>query len=159
MSTVTKVGALIAVLLIAYIGSRWLGVGGFFAVLIVAAVVARWWGNRTYRPTSADVRRILDDAVAEKLNLGAFDEFSSVPITHDAYLEQLRRRFNDIARSPENETGRITVKCAICLTDNGKAAVRGLIAELDAVQPNNVLEADEMRPSPPAPAAAAQHDR
>ena len=64
----------------------------------------------------------------------AFDEFSCVRIAYDARLDRLRERYNAIVNDPTCMVGEITESNATPLNEQGRARIRELINELDALQ-------------------------
>jgi len=96
----------------------------------------QWWSDRTYRPTRAEVRVVLQAAIEGRLDWYALDDFVSVRIAYDPQLDQLRERFNSIL----DERGCISREMTksnpntLTLSEEGLARVRAVISDLDNMQ-------------------------
>jgi hypothetical protein len=104
------------------------------AAILAAFQVLQWYSDRTYRPSQEEVRRILEASLEGRLSLLAFDEFSCVRIAYDSRLDHLRERSNAIVNDPGHMLGEITKSNATPLNEQGRARLRELISELDALQ-------------------------
>jgi len=109
-------------------------IAGVIAAVFVLFRVLQWHSDRTYRPSGDDVRQILQASLEGRLGLKAFDEFSCVRIAYDRRLDRLRERYNAIVDDPTYMLGEIIESNATPLNEHGRARIRELINELDALQ-------------------------
>ena len=108
---------------------RWGGRSGLRLFLFL-----QWLSDRTYRPSQDDIRRVLEASLEGRLDVKALDEFSCVRIACDPQLDRLRQRYNTVLDDPTCILGELTASNATPLSELGKARVRELINELDALQ-------------------------
>jgi hypothetical protein len=106
-------------------------IAGVLLTIILFFVFLNWLSARTYRPSKEDVRRILQASLGGRLDIGSFDEFSSVPIRYDLQLDEIRRRYNAIVEDPAHfQEGDIAETNATPLNERGRAQLRELLADL-----------------------------
>lgn len=123
-------------------------------ILVIATVLVLVYGvfyllqklsDKTYRPSCADIKAIIEAGVSGHLKLEAFDEFSRVRIAYDERLDKLRERFNAIVNDKAYTEGAITSENATPLNDSGKARLLELLRELEiiAAQPGSPPDAPQ----------------
>jgi hypothetical protein len=99
--------------------------------IILLFIFLNWLSARTYRPSKDDIRRILQASLDGRLDIGSYDEFSSVPIRYDSRLDDIRRRYNAIVEDPAHfQEGDIAETNATPLNEQGRARLRELLADL-----------------------------
>jgi hypothetical protein len=99
--------------------------------IILSFVFLNWLSARTYRPSKDDIRRILQASLDGHLDIGSFDEFSSVPIRYAPRLDDIRRRYNAIVEDPAHfQEVDIAEANATPLNERGRARLRELLDDL-----------------------------
>lgn len=110
---------------------------GLMILGMVALLAVRRGLSGGYRPTPADVRIILQRYLAGTITRAEYDQFESVPITHDPYLETVRERMVEILHDEA------LIDTAGRLTAAGADRVRVLLADVERHSSEGV--------TPPAP--------
>lgn len=83
------------------------------------------WHGRSYRPTAGEVAATVEDFLAGEGNPHDWDDFTSIEIRHDSYLEGIRLQCVDIRRAYPPEPG----SHSYC-NQQGMAILRDIVSEL-----------------------------
>jgi hypothetical protein len=102
-----------------------------FVATMIALWLLHWHRQKTYRPTKAQIRKIVLASISETIDQETFDRFSSVPIGYNRNLEAVRKKYLDIVHNPECVDRVVSPELVVPLKDIGKERLRQLIGELD----------------------------
>jgi len=106
-----------------------------FVVLLGVALAFVFGKPPTYRPARRDILQLFVDVMEKKDALSRWDMFLSIPITHDAELEQIRLSCLSIVNGIDDFTSK-GIDGAI-LNKEGRVQLRVIAARL-----NKLIEAE-----------------
>ncbi len=87
---------------------------------------------KTYRPTSDQVKSIIESTIDESIDYPAFDEFCCVKISYDINFDKIREKYDYIVSNPKYLDEKKTNDSIVPLTAEGKKQLAQLIGSLDA---------------------------
>ena len=106
---------------------------GFAAVIAAVLFGVQWYTRRTYRPSCADVRAIVQATLEQAIEVPQFEEFCATRIARRPELEAVRYQYCQIVANPECVEPSAGRRCPVYLTDHGKQQLAALLKTLDGV--------------------------
>ncbi|MEZ5489600.1 MAG: hypothetical protein R3F50_04715 [Gammaproteobacteria bacterium] len=112
----------------------WLQILGIVFLSLVAMFwYFDWNTKRSYKPTKSDLKSVIERTLDDSIDLGKFDEISSVPIHYSVELESIRKKYVEIVNNPNFIDREITRELVVPLSPEGKSKLRRLLGELEAL--------------------------